>query len=104
MHVFHSINTQRYAKCIEVSKRVRWDIERDVIRGRDFDANHKFLPDGLSFADRFQMQCRLAIAVIEIDAAGDDATKVANLTDISLQLFTLAKKILRSRGGFTVSH
>ena len=54
MHVFESINTQRYAKCIEVSKRVRWDIERDVIRGRDFDADHKFLPDGLSFADRIE--------------------------------------------------
>ena len=51
---FESINTQRYAKCIEVSKRVRWDIERDVIRGRDFDADHKFLPDGLSFADRIE--------------------------------------------------
>jgi hypothetical protein len=24
----------RYAKCIEVSKRIRWDIERVVIRGR----------------------------------------------------------------------
>ncbi|HZA94993.1 MAG TPA: hypothetical protein VE421_02570, partial [Burkholderiaceae bacterium] len=54
MHVFESINTQRYAKCIEVSKRVRWDIERDVIRGRDFDAADKFLPDGLSFADRIE--------------------------------------------------
>ncbi|HWL72363.1 MAG TPA: hypothetical protein VNQ74_00650, partial [Burkholderiaceae bacterium] len=54
MHVFESINTHRYAKCIEVSKRVRWDIERDVIRGRDFDTAHKFLPDGLSFADRFE--------------------------------------------------
>ncbi len=52
MHVFESVNTQRYAKCIEVSKRVRWDIERDVIRGRDFDTDHKFLPEGLSFADR----------------------------------------------------
>ncbi|MGZ9058154.1 MAG: hypothetical protein ACXW14_02800, partial [Burkholderiaceae bacterium] len=52
MHVFESVNTHRYAKCIEVSKRIRWDIERDVIRGRDFDADHKFLPDGLSFADR----------------------------------------------------
>jgi hypothetical protein len=52
MHVFESVNTQRYAKCIEVSKRVRWDIERDVVRGRDFDTDHKFLPDGLSFADR----------------------------------------------------
>jgi hypothetical protein len=39
---------QRYAKCIEVSKRIRWDIETDVIRGRSFDFEHKFLPDGLS--------------------------------------------------------
>ena len=54
MHVLESIYTQRYAKCIEVSKRVRWDVERDVIRGRDFDGDHKFLPDGLSFADRIE--------------------------------------------------
>jgi len=40
--------TERYAKCIEVSKRVRWDIDRDVIRGRSFDVSKKFLPDGLS--------------------------------------------------------
>jgi hypothetical protein len=39
-----------YAKCIEVSKRIRWDIERDVIRGRKFDLKSKFLPDGLSRA------------------------------------------------------
>ena len=38
----------RYAKCVEVSKRIRWDIDRDVIRGRRFDFAHKFLPDGLS--------------------------------------------------------
>jgi hypothetical protein len=38
----------RYAKCIEVSKRIRWEIDRDVIRGRRFDAAKKFLPDGLS--------------------------------------------------------
>ncbi|HEY2560243.1 MAG TPA: hypothetical protein VGI48_11085 [Caldimonas sp.] len=38
----------RYAKCIEVSKRVRWDIDRDVIRGRSLDTSKKFLPDGLS--------------------------------------------------------
>jgi hypothetical protein len=41
-------DTGRYAKTIEVSKRVRWDIDRDVIRGRDFDWTQKFLPDGLS--------------------------------------------------------
>src|SRR5882672_8532424 len=39
---------ERYAKCIEVSKRIRWDIDRDVIRGRKFDVAKKFLPDGLS--------------------------------------------------------
>ena len=42
----------RYAKCIEVSKRIRWDIDRDVIRGRKFDFSKKFLPDGLSLADQ----------------------------------------------------
>ena len=42
------LDTRRYAKCIEVSKRVRWDIERDVIRGRRLDTAKKFLPDGLS--------------------------------------------------------
>ena len=43
--------TQRYATCIEASKRIRWDIDRDVIRGRQFDFGKKFLPDGLSKAD-----------------------------------------------------
>jgi hypothetical protein len=42
--------TQRYAKCIEASKRIRWDIERDVIRARRFDFAKKFMPDGLSKA------------------------------------------------------
>ena len=41
-------STNRYARCIEISKRVRWDIERDVIRGRSFDFGKKFLPDGLT--------------------------------------------------------
>ncbi|HXZ96244.1 MAG TPA: hypothetical protein VEG37_04235 [Burkholderiales bacterium] len=44
----HEGNNRRYAKCIEVSKRVRWDIDRDVIRGRRFDFARKFLPDGIS--------------------------------------------------------
>ena len=38
----------RYAKVIEVSQRVRWDIERDVMRGRGFDFMKAFLPPGLS--------------------------------------------------------
>ncbi|MCG6951118.1 MAG: hypothetical protein LJE90_01990 [Betaproteobacteria bacterium] len=47
-----NVDTQRYAKCVQVSKRVRFDIERDVIRGRKFDFNQKFLPDGLSKIDQ----------------------------------------------------
>jgi hypothetical protein len=45
--------TDRYARCVQTSKRVRWDIDQDVIRGRRFDVAHKFLPDGLSLADAF---------------------------------------------------
>ena len=44
--------THRYAKCIEVSKRIRWEIDRDVIRGRAFDYRKPFLPEGLSMAPR----------------------------------------------------
>jgi hypothetical protein len=47
------LESSRYARCIESSKRVRWDIDEDVIRGRRFDAAHKFLPDGLSLAGTF---------------------------------------------------
>jgi hypothetical protein len=41
----------RYAKVIEVSKRVRWEIERDVFRGRSFDFTRTFLPSGLSLVN-----------------------------------------------------
>lgn len=44
--------TLRYARCIENSKRIRWDIDRDVIRGRGFGPRDKFLPDGLSLVER----------------------------------------------------
>jgi hypothetical protein len=46
-------DTDRYARCVQASKRVRWDIDQDIIRGRRFDTAHKFLPDGLSLADAF---------------------------------------------------
>jgi len=54
MQAMQTAATERYAKCIEVSKRVRWDIDRDVIRGRSFDASKKFLPDGLSKVDTLE--------------------------------------------------
>jgi hypothetical protein len=47
------LDGSRYARCIQSSKRVRWDIDEDVIRGRRFDAADKFLPDGLSLPDAF---------------------------------------------------
>ena len=41
-------DTARYARCIKASKKMEWQIDRDVLRGREFDFEHKFLPDGLS--------------------------------------------------------
>lgn len=41
-------DTVRHAKCIEVSQRIRWDIDQDVIRNRRFDLNQRFILDGLS--------------------------------------------------------
>jgi hypothetical protein len=45
-------DSKRYAHSIEVSKRVRFEIDRDVIRGRKLDFARKFLPDGLSKIER----------------------------------------------------
>ncbi|MFO1425874.1 MAG: hypothetical protein U1F11_02650 [Steroidobacteraceae bacterium] len=42
----------RYARCVKMSKKVEWQIDRDLVRGREFDHSRKFLPDGLSFVDR----------------------------------------------------
>jgi hypothetical protein len=38
----------RYEKAVEASKRVRWEIDRDVFRGREFDFSTTFLPEGLT--------------------------------------------------------
>jgi len=63
MQVTQQQDAGRYAKCIEVSKRIRWDIERDVIRGRKLDLSKKFLPDGIS-------------KVHELDFLGADARRL----------------------------
>ena len=47
------IESSRYAQCIRASKRVRWDMEEDVIRGRSFSRSEKYLHDGLSLIDQF---------------------------------------------------
>jgi hypothetical protein len=51
--ILKSCDTDRYARCISVSKRVRWDIDEDVIRGRSFNRSEKYLPDGLSLIPEF---------------------------------------------------
>ena len=40
----------RYARAIVISKRVRWNIDTDVLRARSFERSEKFLPDSLSLA------------------------------------------------------
>jgi hypothetical protein len=49
-----SIESDRYARCIRASKRVRWDIDEDVVRGRRFDRTQKYLPDGLTLVAEFE--------------------------------------------------
>jgi hypothetical protein len=50
----YHVKTEEYAKCIEGSKRIRWDIDKDVLRGRKFDFSKKFLPEGLSKVDQLE--------------------------------------------------
>ncbi|MCF6147113.1 MAG: hypothetical protein E3K37_00465 [Candidatus Kuenenia sp.] len=57
------LETDRYAKCIQSSKSVRWDIDKDIIRGREFDFSQKFLPDGIS-------------KVYQLDFLSDDEKKL----------------------------
>lgn len=41
-------NQNPYARALAASKRARWDLERDALRGRRLARTEKFLPDGLS--------------------------------------------------------
>ena len=59
----YHVDTDRYAKCIEGSKRIRWDIDNDVIRGREFDFSKKFLPEGISQLDRLPF---LSVAMMKL--------------------------------------
>ena len=49
----HATQTERYARCIQSSKRMHWEIENDVIRSRCFQRTDKFLPDSLALAECF---------------------------------------------------
>jgi hypothetical protein len=52
MQIVSPTSTEKFARAIRASKRARWDIDADVIRGRTFDTAKKFLPDGLSLVER----------------------------------------------------
>lgn len=43
-------NNTQYARAVASSKRARWEIDADVIRGRSFLSSEKLLPDGLTLA------------------------------------------------------
>ncbi len=43
-----------YVRAIAASKKARFDIDSDVIRGRRLDLTHKYLPDGLSFVQEIE--------------------------------------------------
>jgi hypothetical protein len=46
-----SFDASRYAQCVQNSKRIRWDIDQDVFKGRSFDFGNHFLPAGLALLD-----------------------------------------------------
>ena len=48
--VIQSASSTLYARAIAASKRARWELDQDVLRGRSLDGEHKYLPDGLSLA------------------------------------------------------
>ena len=47
-----SRDSSRYAAIVKSSKKLDWQIDRDLIQDRQFDFSRKFLPDGLSLIDR----------------------------------------------------
>jgi len=48
--VIESQTSAPYRRAVVASKRARWEIETDVLRGRSLEQEHKYLPDGLSLA------------------------------------------------------
>lgn len=42
----------RYEQIVQMSKKTEWQIDQDLLKGREFDFSRKFLPDRLSQVDR----------------------------------------------------
>ena len=52
--VIQATPKDQYARAIAASKRARWEIDHDVLRGRSLEQQHKYLPDGLSLANTLE--------------------------------------------------
>jgi hypothetical protein len=76
----------RYARCLKVSKKVEWQIDRDLIRDRSLDFSRRFLPDGLSFVDRLEF------------LAGDDARLLSQIQGRTYAyLFGLVERFISAK-------
>src|SRR5689334_24762079 len=53
--VIQSASPAPYARVLAASKRARWELDRDVLRGRSLEPEHKYLPDGLSLAHTLEL-------------------------------------------------
>ena len=51
--VIDTPDTELYARSIAASKAAHWEIDADLIRGRNFDLSRPFLPDSLSLSRDF---------------------------------------------------
>jgi hypothetical protein len=47
-----AINENKYRQCMQRSRRIFWDIDDDVICGRELSAEENFLPAGLTLAEK----------------------------------------------------
>lgn len=83
----------RYARCVKLSKKTEWQIDRDLIRDRDFDFSRKFLPDGLSLIDRLDF-LRPDEARLMSQVQGRSYAYIFGL----VERFISAKMLERSRG------
>src|SRR3954469_3008049 len=48
--VIQPTSSTPYLRAVLASKRARWELDHDVLRGRSLEQEHKYLPDGLSLA------------------------------------------------------
>jgi hypothetical protein len=91
-------DSARYARCIRASKRVRWDIDADVIRGRAFDFDDTFLPVGLSKVDQTALEPLVRFSDEELKHQ-ELFRRIENMLDASMPAGTLPTPKTRGYAG-----